>query len=76
MDFEACDMEPEAAFRGRAGRAAPDRVLFEYWSSLANRVRCVLIVCAGGFGLGGGTLLEEAPVRPVAAVFVVFVVRT
>jgi len=75
MDFEACDIEPEAAFRGRAGRGAPDSVLFECWSSVANRVRVVLVVCVGGFGLVGGTLLEEAPVRPGAAVFVLLFVR-
>jgi hypothetical protein len=73
MDFEACDIDPVAAFRGRAGRAAPDNVLLECWSSVANRVRCVL-VCAGDFCLLGGTWLEEAPARLVPAVFVVFAV--
>jgi hypothetical protein len=54
MDFEACDIEPEAAFRGLAGRAAPDNVLFECWSSVANLVLWVR-VCAGDFCLLGGT---------------------
>jgi hypothetical protein len=73
MDFEACDIEPEAAFRGRVGRATPDNVLFECWSSVANRVRWVR-VCAGDFCLLGGTWLVEAPVRLAPAVLGVFVV--
>ena len=73
MDFEACEIEPEAAFRGLAGRAAPDNVLFECWSSVANLVLWVR-VCAGDFCLLGGTWLVEAPILLVPAAFWVFVV--
>lgn len=39
MDLDACELFPEAEFRGRAERGTPERVLFEYWSSVANLVR-------------------------------------
>jgi len=40
MDFDAWTLEPEAFCRGLRGTA--DWVLFECWSSGANRVLCCL----------------------------------
>jgi hypothetical protein len=50
-------------------------VLLECWSSVANRVRCVVLGCGGDFCLLGGVLLEEADARPVPVAVVVLVVR-
>lgn len=42
-------MFPATAFLGRVVRAAPERVLFECWSSGANLARCVGLLFDGDF---------------------------
>jgi hypothetical protein len=58
MDFEAAIL-PDTGFLDLVARATPESVLFECWSSAANRVRCVVFVV-------GGDLLVDPPLVPFA----------
>jgi hypothetical protein len=61
IDFEACEIFPATTFLGRVARAVPERVLFECWSSVANRVRWVDLVVDGDFTLACPASLVTTP---------------
>jgi len=76
MDLEACGFVPETPFRSLVGRATLDKVLFDCWSSAANRVLWVVFVFVVGFFPDTASLVEGPALVELAEVWPFTVVRS